>query len=439
MTIKKSRGAYWKNTPDISIDSRTIKKGQVFVAIKGPNFDGHNFVARAFQKGASAAIVSRGVKAPARYRSRIVRVNDTVRALGELARAHRMRFKIPVIAVTGSNGKTTTKDILAHILSARYSVLKSEASYNNRIGVPLTLLKMRGRHEAVVLEIGMNRKGEIGMLARMAAPDIAIITNIGPAHLGPLKTLGNIFRAKRELLEALGRRGTAVLNKDDRFLRGLKNAGCKKVYFGIREKCAFRAVGARKSGSGWSFGVKGIGKIRLSSPGRHNIYNTLAAIAASSLAGVSRGDIKKRVESFRMRSPKRLDLRVVAGRRVIDDTYNSNPASFKCALELLESLQSHGKKIVVSGDMLELGAASRRLHAAAGEEIAGKDFDALITLGPLSRFTASAARKKGLAFVRCASSHREAAKMLNSISERGDLVLIKGSRGMQMERVIDNL
>jgi len=428
-----------KNTPNISIDSRTIKKGQVFIAVKGDNFDGHNFVARAFQRGASAAIISRNVNTRPKYRPRLIRVKDTVKTLGEVARAHRLKFKIPVVAVTGSNGKTTTKDLLAHVLSVRYRVLKSEASFNNHIGLPLTLLKIRDRHEVVVLEMGTNHRGEIGRLSRMAVPDIGVITNIGPVHLEFLKTLRNVFKAKTELLKGLRRGGTAVLNKDDIFLRNIKNPGCKKTYFGIYEKCTYRAECLEEKSNRWSFTIAGNRRIRLALLGRHNIYNALAAIAVARVFNISLDAIKSRIESFRMHCPKRLDFKIVNGRHILDDTYNSNPASFQCAVDLLERFEAPGKKIVVAGDMLELGAKSRSLHAAVGEEIAGKNFDALITVGAFSRFVAAAARKSNMSFVRHASSHRKAAKILKSISKKGDLVLVKGSRGMRMEKIIDAL
>ncbi|MBL7158263.1 MAG: UDP-N-acetylmuramoyl-tripeptide--D-alanyl-D-alanine ligase [Candidatus Omnitrophica bacterium] len=428
-----------KNTPNISIDSRTIKRGQVFIAVKGDKFDGHNFVARALQRGASAAIISRNVNTRPKDRPRLIRVKDTVKTLGEVARAHRLKFKIPVVAVTGSNGKTTTKDLLAHVLSVRYRVLKSEASFNNHIGLPLTLLKIRDRHEVVVLEMGMNHRGEIGRLSRMAVPDIGVITNIGPVHLKFLKTLKNVFNAKTELLKELKPGGTAVLNKDDIFLRNIKNPGCKKTYFGIYEKCTYRAKCLEEKRSSWSFTIAGNRRIHLSILGRHNIYNALAVIAAAKVLNIGLDAIKRRIESFRMRCPKRLDFKIVNGRRILDDTYNSNPASFQCAVDLLERFEVPGKKIVVMGDMLELGAKSRSLHLAAGEEIAGKNFGALITVGAFSRFVAAAARKSNMDFVRHASSHRNAAKILKSISKKGDLVLVKGSRGMRMEKIINAL
>lgn len=419
----------------ISIDSRTIKKGEIFIAIKGKNFDGHDFVKTAFRKGARRAIVSRRVKLPAKCEGRLRVARDTVRELGEIAKSHRMRFKIPVVAITGSSGKTTAKDMAHAILSARYKVLKNEASKNNLIGLPLTLLKLKRKHQIAVLEMGMNRPGEIARLAEIAAPCIGAITNIGHSHLEGVGTLRDVFAAKAELLRGLSRKDTAILNKDDAYLSDIRGMKCAKVYFGMEKKCSFRAENVSRKSNKWFFSL---GKERFELPllGKHNIYNALTAIAIARQFSIDFPAIRKRLRQFNQTAPMRLEFKTVRGISILDDSYNSNPSSMRCAIEALCGYDTGGKRIIVSGDMLELGAEEKAMHESAGRSIAKAPIDVLITLGKISRFTNRAARWEGMRSLYHAKSHKDAADFLTKVTRPGDAVLVKGSRAMEMEKVI---
>lgn len=427
-----------QNPKLISIDTRTIKKGDIFVAVEGKQFDGHDFVREAFRKGASAAVVSKTPKIPRRYKKHLIRVKDTVEALGETAKAHRRKFNIPVVAITGSNGKTTAKDLTSCILSSHYNVLKSEASYNNLIGLPLTLFKLDHTHDAAVLEMGMNHPGEIGRLSEIAMPTIGIVTNISPSHIGYLKTLENIFAAKSELLKALTRRGKAILNADDPFLRKIKSLKAEKVYFGIERECRFQAKKLSYRANRWFFSL-GKRRFRLPLLGRHNIYNALIAIAVSRELGIDFTTIKKKLFSYTQNSPMRLASRDFHGIHLLNDSYNSNPTSMRCAIDTLRRYDARGKKIVVSGDMMELGEKAKKMHQAIGRVIASSNVDVLVTLGRQSLFMHNEAKKKGMTDIFHAELHCEAAEFLKKMAKPGDVILFKGSRGMEMEKIIKGL
>lgn len=422
----------------ISINSRTIKKGETFIAIKGAAFDGHDFVGEAFKRGASKAIISRGVRVASKYKNRLIKVKDTVEALGEIAKSHRARFKIPVIAITGSNGKTTAKDMAYAVLSAKYRVLKNETSKNNLIGLPLTLLKLRRKHQVAVVEMGMNRRGEIAKLSKIAKPQIGVITNIGPAHLEFLGKLKNVFAAKSELLRGLSAGDTAILNKDDRYLSHIKRLKCRRIYFGIEKDCAFRAKNLAHKGNRWFFSL-GRKRFELSPLGKHNIYNALVAIALARQFGVDFTTIGKRLKLFKKAPPMRLEFKNIRGLEILDDSYNSNPLSMERALDTLAGYDTKGRRIIVSGDMAELGKRAKVLHEEIGRKIANTPADFLITLGPLSKFTKNGASKNGMSGLYHAESHDDAADFLKKTAKRGDVVLVKGSRAMQMEKVVKGL
>jgi UDP-N-acetylmuramoyl-tripeptide--D-alanyl-D-alanine ligase len=423
----------------ISIDTRTIRKGDAFLAIKGKTHDGHDFVREAFKKGAIRAVVSRIDKNTSSYAERLIKVDDTLRTLGDIAAECRLKFKVPVVAVTGSNGKTTTKDIIAHVLSARYTVLKNESSKNNLIGLPLTLLGLSDRHDVAVLEMGMNRLGEIDRLSEIANPHIGVVTNIGPSHLEFLGTLKKVFIAKCELLKRLSREDTAVLNKDDPYLRRISGIRPKKIYFGIETKCHFQASDLLFRDKGWLFSVGEEKNLKLNLLGKHNIYNALAAIAVARLFGIDFPAIKEALASFRNTSKMRLEIKNVRGMEILDDSYNSNPLSMERAVETLAGYNASGKRIIVCGDMLELGGKSREMHEAVGRIIAASGADILVTMGKYSRFTNKTASKKGLDTSYHADSHKSAAEFLRKNTRAGDVILVKGSRAMQMEKVITEL
>ena len=424
----------------ISTDSREIKKGGLFVALRGPNFDGNDFAAEVLRKGACGAIVLRGRgKAIAAGRKIVIEAGDTTKALQDIARCHRMRFNIPVIAVTGSNGKTTTKEMISKVLSARYSVLKNEGTKNNHIGVPQTLLKLANRHEMCVLELGTNRAGEIRALAEISRPTMAVITNIGHSHLEFLRDLVGVFREKRSLITSLERWSKVVLNGDDPFLGRIKDSRHVIIRCGLRRSNDYAAGGVSAAGAWLRFDINGAKGFELRLLGRHNVYNALAAVAVGAQFGVSYGDARRALKAYAP-GHRRLNLVEVGGVSVIDDCYNSNPLSMKSALEALAAYPAR-MRWVVSADMLELGRKSAHFHRAIGADIARSSASGMITFGALSRHTLAEARTRGMGKDRSwhCLTHEGVAAILKRVAKKGDAVLIKGSRAMRMEKVIEKL
>jgi len=430
----------------VSIDSRTIQAGELFVAIKGDRFDGHDFVPAVMQKGAWGALVERSML-ESRFSSlgglkNILPVEDTLYALQEMAYMHRRQFSFPVVGITGSNGKTTTKEMLASILEQKGPVLKNEGNLNNHIGVPLTLLKLNAGHTAAAVEMGMSAPGEIDTLARLVGPDIAVITNVGPAHLEFLKTMDGVAQAKSEVLDHLKPGGAAVLNGDDHYFEMLKKKFSGRVLsFGIDGKADVRATDINQGRDFTGFTLEAFGSqapIRLRAVGKHNIYNALAAAAAAFATGMTVDAVKKGLDDF-VPFALRSELREVAGRIVLVDCYNANPASMEAALSTLISLRSGGQVIAVLGDMLELGKASVEAHRALGAAAARLGVDVVVIVGPLAKHTAEGAIDAGMARDRVleAGSPAGAAALLKKHSRPGDAVLIKGSRGMKMEKVLE--
>ena len=420
----------------ISIDSRTIKRGEIFIALKGKNFDGHDFVKKALSKGAKAAIVSRIPDTGPQNKKRLIKVKDTLKTLGDIACAHRKKYTVPVVAVTGSNGKTTTKDMIAHMLSTKYKVLKNETSKNNLIGLPLTLLKLTEKHDVAVLEMGMNKFGEIARLSEIAKPHIGVVTNIGPSHLEFLGTVKNILMAKMELIERLTKYDIAVLNNDDIYLRNLKWSKCRRIYFGIKRKCEFQAEDLLYKNNKWQFSIDNNPLLQLPVLGHHNIYNALAAIAIARQFNLKYNSIRSQLRTYRQSSRMRLELKSIKGIEIIDDSYNANPASMKSAINTLSRYDARGKRILVAGDMLELGKKSKAMHKSIGKMVASAPVKALITIGEFSSFISRAAKKCGMNKTYHAQSHEEAARILQRLARPGDVILLKGSRGMQMEKII---
>lgn len=430
----------------VSIDSRTIKQGELFVAIKGERFDGHDFVHEAIKKGAWGAMVER-TALESKYASlcdmkNIIPVEDTLLSLQEMSALHRKKFAIPIIGVTGSNGKTTTKDMLASILMQRGPVLKTEGNLNNHIGVPLTLMRLDKTHRAAVIEMGMSNTGEISLLARLAQPDIGVITNIGPAHLEFLGSLDAVSQAKGELLENIKQDGTAVLNADDRYFGALKAKFVGRVVsFGLGADADVYATEIKQEKDWTDFKLHsrvGDAVVRLRTIGRHNVYNALAAAAAALSAGATLDNVKFGLEEF-LPSGMRSELKNIKGRLVLEDCYNANPRSMEAALETLVSLRPGRMAIAVLGNMLELGLAGREAHREVGRAAAKLGIDLLITVGGLARHIAEGAAAAGMMPVRIieTGSHSEAARLLAEKSRPGDAILIKGSRGMKMEKILE--
>jgi len=424
----------------ISTDTRELKPGDAFLALKGNNFDGHDFIPAALKKKASCIIAQNGTGLVVPKGTALIRVKDTALALGDIARFQRQKFHQPVIAVTGSTGKTTTKEMIAWVLSAEATVLKNEGTKNNQIGLPQTLIKLKDKDDYAVVEIGTNHFGEVDYLSGIALPNIAVITNIGPSHLEFLKDLKGVFREKSGLLNNLSRPAIALLNSDDELLRALinKGGGGRQVFsFGINEKSDFSASKIRLGHGRVRFKVNRKFDFALSTPGSYNIYNALPAIAAGRIFGMDYRKIASRLAAFKF--PKgRLNLIRFRGVVFIDDTYNSNPLSLRRSLEALKDIKVKGRRILVMGDMLELGAQKESLH----REIAGSitnTCDLLITAGELARLTAKSASCRGLkrGNIFCCATACEARELLfNKISPGpDDLVLVKGSRSMKMEEV----
>lgn len=421
----------------ISTDSRTVQAGELFVPLRGEKFDGHDFLAQAVRRGAAACLseeVIAGFPVP------VIQVTDTLRALGDLAAACRSEFAGPVTAVTGSSGKTTTKEMLAAILSETAPGLKTEGNFNNLVGLPLTLFRLLPKHRWAVLEMGMSARGEIARLAEIAQPSIGVITNVGPAHLETLHGLDGVARAKGELFAALPAGGTAVINADDERVVQIPVAnGARRLFYGFSPQAEVRAEAVAVTGASVSFRLilpTGAWPVQLAVAGRHNVSNALAAAAAAAALAIPAEIIVKGLESFRGGRGRMEVIELGNGAVLIEDTYNANPLSVGAALMALDEMGVAGRRIAVLGDMLELGAEAASLHRQVGAE-ASQRCDFLFLLGAMATETAAGARQQGMAAnrIQIVASHDEAAERLRALLQPGDRLLVKGSRGMQMEKV----
>lgn len=423
------------NVRSVSIDSRSIKKRSVFIAINGKRFNGHNFIRAAIRKGAIAVIVSKNVRCPGDIA--VIRVKDTTRALGQVAALHRSHFSIPVIAVTGSAGKTTAKELIASVLSTRYKVLKNVKTENNHYGVPLTLLKLDSSHQMVVLEFGTNQPGDIRWLARIARPTVSLFTNIGQSHLAGLKSRSGVFKEKVQMIKYMDPKGTIIVNGDDDRLKAIGKKGYQQkiIRFGCDHGADHRGTNMIiQNNTQLQFKVRGH-EFMINSPAIHNVYNALAAISCGLLYKIRYNNIDAALTRFRFREARQ---EIVKNGRfwLIDDTYNANPLSLKSAINTLSGLQIKGKRIVVCADMLELGPRSEALHRSAGRMIARSATDAVFTIGKHARYiTQSLNRSDGIGAVHC-DSLNEVHRRLKSFCAPGDAILVKGSRGMKMERTV---
>ena len=425
----------------LSTDSRAAASGELFVALRGERFDGHDFIAPCAARGVAIFLVDAAWQAGHALPdgSCAVVVPDTLRALGDLAGWHRRRCKIKVVAITGSNGKTTTKEMLARILTQTGPGLKTEGNLNNLIGLPLTLLRLTGKERWAVVELGMSAFGEIDRLAEIAAPDLGIITNAFPAHLEHLGSVEGVARAKGELFLRLKPGAWAVYNVDDPLVSKCPTpASVHRLTFGLRgaevSSASIKTLGRK----GESFTLRLPNEeqqVLLSAFGRHNIYNALAAAAAAHALGVPAEAIRLGLEEFTPYD-KRFQLEELSGVVLIDDSYNANPASMAAALETLREVCEEGRAAAVLGDMLELGAGAGEAHTALGRLAAGC-VERLYVMGDLARLVAEGALAAGLApeVVLVAADHAEIARDLLAWVKPGDCVLVKGSRGMRMERV----
>ena len=417
----------------VSTDSRVLQRDNLFVALHGPHFDGHAFLDQAMQRGAAAALVDRGVEMALPS----VRVQDTRAGLGQLAAAWRARHTMPLVAVTGSNGKTTVKEMIAAILGQRGVLLVTQGNLNNDIGVPLTLLRLDRTHRHAVIEMGANHPGEINYLTCIARPTVALITNAGPAHLEGFGSIEGVARAKGEIYQGLNKDGIAVINSDDMYAPLWHQlAGEHQVMtFGLHAPADVHAEWRQESsGSALQLSTpEGATEVRLSLPGRHNVMNALAAAAAALAAGAALPDIKKGLEAMRPvhgrleRTPGR------GGAELIDDTYNANPASLQAALDVLAACAT--RKWLVLGDMAELGEDAAALHERAGERARAAGVEALYATGEFSRHAVRAFGAGSEHF----ANHATLIAVLTRRLERennGVTILIKGSRSAHMEDVV---
>jgi UDP-N-acetylmuramoyl-tripeptide--D-alanyl-D-alanine ligase len=433
----------------VSIDSRSLVRGELFVALQGPNHDGHNFLGAAFDAGAGAAIVAgeRLAGCPDALRGQLIAVGDTLVALQELARAVRRAWGRRIVAVTGSVGKTTTKEILAALLGAQFRVLKSEGNLNNEYGLPLALLRLESEHEAAVVELGMSHRGELRRLAEIAEPEVGVVTRVAPVHLEFFSSVDEIALAKRELIEGLaGPDPVAVLNADDpRVLRFSEIARGRVLTFGCAAGAQFRAEGIEDRGAeGTAFefvSPQGRAPLTLPLPGRHNVENALAALAAASVWGVTAADaalVFPRLAAGEMRG--RL-LRFAAGFAVINDSYNSNPVALGAMTELLTRTSGYRRRILAAGEMRELGHDSPRLHREAGRTAALQNVDWVVGVQGDAAELVEGAMEAGLPAERALffATSSDAAAFLAEMVHPGDLLLVKGSRGVKMERVVEAL
>ena len=445
----------------VSGDSRQIRPGEIFVALRGGRFDGHDYLQQAAERGAVAAIVSSPRRMPDAFKLPVIEVRDTLSALQQLAAAYREAMPLRTVAITGSNGKTSTKDMLAALLAERFSTIKSEGNLNNHIGVPLSLLRIRRSHEVGVFEMGMNHPGELAPLAAMVAPTVSIVTNVGPAHLEGMGDEAAVAREKAAVVLALPKEGVAVLNADNPWTPQLRRHRSSRVITaGFAPEAGVRAENIRRSADGTEFDLilppldspdwpsvvpprapvsesPSPVRVKLAAIGDHWISNALLAAAAARVFGLTTDEIvtgfgKIELPAMRMQSCE------IEGVRWINDAYNANPDSMRAALRALAERPCHGRRVAVLGDMLELGAESERWHRRLGAEAAGLRLDMLITVGLNARFIAEEAVANGMpagGVIMCG----DAAQAVAALRERfrpGDCVLLKGSRGMKMESLI---
>jgi UDP-N-acetylmuramoyl-tripeptide--D-alanyl-D-alanine ligase len=423
----------------ISTDSRTIKRGELFVALRGENFDGHNFVEGAAKIGAAGAIIDSNWKGKVPENFALIQAQDTLQAYQQLAANYRKSLTLSVVAITGSNGKTSTKDFAAAVLAHRFRVTKTEGNFNNHVGLPRTILEATSRDEVAVWEIGMNHPGEVAPLAKVAAPDVGIITNIGVAHVEFMGSRERIAEEKGALAEAIGPEGTVILNADDPFTKRIAVRTRGKVILAGTTSGAIRASEINQSGSGTDFTIlEGAHRCRaqLPVPGLHMVQNALLAVAAGRVFGLSLEDCAAGLVAAPL-TKARLQIREIHGVQFIDDTYNANPDSVKAALRTLVELEADGKRIAVLGEMKELGSESELAHQEIGETAATFGIDRLITIGDMAEAIARAARASGLENTMAVRSTSEAAALLGQIAEPGDLILVKGSRSARTEQVIE--
>jgi UDP-N-acetylmuramoyl-tripeptide--D-alanyl-D-alanine ligase len=422
----------------IETDSRRVQAGDLFWALAGPRHDGHTFVNQAFDNGASAAVVEADKTHNCQFPR--VEVEDSLLALWNLADWYRQQFEALVIGVTGSVGKTTTRRMIASVLSTRFSGIESPHNYNNEYGVPLSLFRLEAAHEFAVIELAAGRTGDIAGLAALAHPEVGVVTAVGPAHLDQFGSVENIVRTKGELLDALPETGFAVLNGDDRQVRQMASrTDCPVILVGEREHNDIRAHNVAAE-NGWLRFQLDRTEFRVPAAGRHHLTAALIAVAIGRQVDMTDEEIAQGLRKFEP-APGRCRPMPVGPWTVIDDTYNANPLSMSAACRTLREWETPGKRILVAGDMLALGEWSRDFHRLFGEEVVRSRIDRLIAVGSRAATVAGSARKYGMdaGCLGACRDHDTALLLLDCWLEPGDIVLVKGSRAMRMEGIVEGL
>ena len=422
-----------------SIDSRTVGKGELFFAVRGERLDGHDFVDAALERGALAAVVRKDQWHRYSWTDRVLVVDDTLVALQTLATAVRKVWGKPLVGVTGSAGKTTTKEAIAHVLASKFRVLKSEGNFNNHFGLPIMLLKLEPEHDVAVIEMGMSHAGEIRALAKIAQPEIGVVTNVAPVHLEFFDSLAGIARAKYELIESLPSTGTAVLNADDEYVSQFgRDFKGKVVRYGINATADVRAENIRARGAeGSEFDVVIASTrehARLPLVGEHNVLNALAAVAVGLARGLNLSQAASALATL-VPADKRGQVLQLGNITVINDCYNSNPKALNAMVDALAAMPAT-RRIVIAGEMLELGPAGEEMHRTAGEHAAGKKIDVVIGVRGLAQALVEGAGKSG-ARAEFVATPEDAGEWLAREGRNGDVVLLKASRGVKLEKALE--
>ena len=428
----------------LTTDSRAVQAGELFVAFSGENFDGHNYCAKAVELGATGVLVSKDVEGLPENVA-VFKVANTLKAFQEIAREYRRSFEnLKVFAITGSNGKTSTKDLLAACLGAKYNVVKTQGNFNNEIGLPKTLLNITAETDIAVVEMGMRGLGQIAELCAIAEPDSGLISNVGETHMELLGSMENIGKAKGEIVETLPADGFAVLNGDNEYVvAAAKNTKAKVIFFGLSEACDYRGSDIKTTGLGTTFTCteKATGKtvqVKLQLIGEHNVYNALSAIAGAACYGVTLEESAKALATARL-TGSRQEIIYIGDITFINDAYNASPASMEAALKTLAEAKKAAKNartIAVLADMLELGAISEDGHRRVGKWAVENGTDFILTYGNDAAYISEEAKKLGGNAQHCADRH-EAANVLRTIANAGDIILLKGSHSMQVDKMLE--
>ncbi len=430
----------YKSVASVSIDTRTIKKNSLFVAIKGKNFDGHKYIKEAVKKGAAAVVVSnRKLNMIPNINVTIITVANTKKAYGELASIWRKKINAKVISITGSNGKTTTKEIITQLLKTKYKVHSTLSNNNNEIGVPLTILTAPKNTNVIVLEHGSNHFGEIEYTAKIAQPDFAVITNIGNSHLEFLKNKKGVLKEKIALFNNINNNGKIFINNDDELLRGIKRNYKNKITYGFKSKVDIKGKIKNNKKGKTKIEVKygkGCFITPLPLPGEANAYNYLTAVAMCLTVGLTQKQIITGTKKIKQ-VPKRLQQNEFDDFTIIDDTYNSNPESVKNAIKLINATDRRKRKIVILGDMFELGKNAEKQHKEIAKNINGTNINVVLTIGRNSKFINNKLNKN--IFAKHFATRKALKNYLEKIELTDSLILVKGSRGMEMEEFVEAL